>query len=217
MTTEQSAAGPDRGYEFLDAVVARHPSLGEDPVDLVRDYFHSGLWTGSRFERLSGGGDRPEAANRLELDDLIAVTTLSVRIWPGAMRALLHDRAEEINTLLTQIPLTPLHETDPSVIAPGSSLWDLWDLLMTVEDVKRTKASKIMARKRPHLVPVQDRRVREALGAPRDYWRWLQVWLQTDDHVAELEALRAAVGGVDDISLIRILDVAVWRLAERDL
>ena len=39
-------------------------------------------YSSSRFEFLAGRGDRPEAANPVTLDDLVAVTLLSVDV-PG--------------------------------------------------------------------------------------------------------------------------------------
>ncbi|MDQ0688688.1 hypothetical protein QFZ56_007651 [Streptomyces achromogenes] len=37
-------------------------------------------FTGSRFEHLAGGGDRPEVADRFTAEDLITVQTLSVTL-----------------------------------------------------------------------------------------------------------------------------------------
>jgi hypothetical protein len=51
-------------------------------VDDLSRYFGLGLppgaapYTGSRFEHLAGGGDRPEAAGRVEAEDLVAVVPL---------------------------------------------------------------------------------------------------------------------------------------------
>ncbi|MFD5877344.1 DUF6308 family protein [Streptomyces yangpuensis] len=62
----------------------------------LRRYFGTGLpcvtapFTGSRFEHLAGGGDRPAVANPVTAEDLIAVQTLSVRI--PAQVALPRDR-----------------------------------------------------------------------------------------------------------------------------
>ena len=58
----------------------------ERVVDDLRSYFGIGLppgvaaFTGSRFEYLAGGGDRPEVADRITAEDLVAVQTLSVTV-----------------------------------------------------------------------------------------------------------------------------------------
>jgi hypothetical protein len=39
-------------------------------------------FTGGRFDRLGGGGDRPEVGDIITSDDLIAVEMLSVRVPP---------------------------------------------------------------------------------------------------------------------------------------
>ncbi|MFG2715305.1 DUF6308 family protein [Streptomyces goshikiensis] len=41
-------------------------------------------FAGSRFEHLAGGGDRPEVADRITAEDLVAVQTLSVTV-PGSV------------------------------------------------------------------------------------------------------------------------------------
>ena len=67
-----------------DAVLAI--VTAERAVTDLRVYF--GLdggtpFSGAYFERLTGGGDRADAANRFTADDLVAVTMLSVSVPPG--------------------------------------------------------------------------------------------------------------------------------------
>jgi hypothetical protein len=60
--------------------------LDEDvAVDLVRECFADGpdgraRYSGAYFERLGGGGDRPEVANQVTADDLLAVSVLGVPV-----------------------------------------------------------------------------------------------------------------------------------------
>ena len=73
-------------------------------------------------------------------------------------------------------------------------------------------AGKLLAAKRPHLVPIYDQRVSQALGPyPRhQYWACWRHALQDE---AKREAVRSV--GVDaglpaTVSLLRILDIIIW-------
>jgi hypothetical protein len=72
-----------------------------------------------------------------------------------------------------------------------------------------TKTSKLLARKRPGLVPIQDSVVLEALGRPDRLWEPLRLKLRSDlgDALAELHAEAALAS---DVPLLRVLDVLVW-------
>jgi Family of unknown function (DUF6308) len=58
--------------------------LDEYAAPLVREYFARDdgrlLFSGALFERLGGGGDRPEVANRFTPDDIVAAKMLSVEV-----------------------------------------------------------------------------------------------------------------------------------------
>lgn len=55
-------------------------------VGLVREYFADdpatgrARYSGAYFERLGGGGDRPEVAYQITAEDLLAVSMLSVPV-----------------------------------------------------------------------------------------------------------------------------------------
>ena len=71
------------------------PFLDSQAADRVGRYFH-GTFTGRRFERLGGGGDREETANEFVAEDIVAVSLLGVTIDPAAVLQVLegptHDR-----------------------------------------------------------------------------------------------------------------------------
>jgi hypothetical protein len=75
------------------------------------------------------------------------------------------------------------------------------------------RAGKLLARKRPHLIPVYDKRVREVLGRARPdgpWWHDLRCQLITDsDLVRLLQAVRARACA-DHMSLLRVFDVMYW-------
>jgi hypothetical protein len=190
----------------------------DQAIPLVHSYFKGARrkngdpfpFSGAEFERLAGGGHRPDSANRITYDDIVAVSMLGVRIPAFASLALLEDRAEEITSLLEQIPrLQKLGSTDiDELLDPTSPAMRLWMLLMSISGLKETKVSKLMARKRPHLVPVFDEVIGTNLG-PID-GHWARVHGLVTEHEHRLAAIRTAVRLGTRVPLIRIIDVAVW-------
>ncbi len=73
-------------------------------------------YSGSSFEFLAGGGARPETANRITPDDLVAVTLLSVNV-PGdvALQLLEGNLGPDITRHLEQIP-TNASINDPAAV-----------------------------------------------------------------------------------------------------
>lgn len=187
--------------------------LGESAEPLLERYFDSGEFTGGSFERFAGGGDRPEVANRFTSDDIVAVSMLSVRIPGRAALRINETQQDELTRLLSEIPTNvELAASPESLVASGSHADQLWHRLVELPGVEWVTASKLMARKRPHLIPVYDRVVKAALNRPDhdDWWIPLRAALIEDPRVVtRLTELRAALS-LDDISLLRILDVAIW-------
>ena len=72
---------------------------------------------------------------------------------------------------------------------------------------------KLLARKRPDLLPVYDSHLKKVLRRPRNdqtWWRDLRCQLTKDDAlVRELETVRARAGAVH-LSLLRTFDIMCW-------
>ena len=68
-------------------------------------------------------------------------------------------------------------------------------------------AGKLLARKRPHLIPVWDNVVRCALARPASAWMWLDELLREQDGAVlhQLEKLHQEAGLPADVSLLRTL------------
>jgi Family of unknown function (DUF6308) len=71
---------------------------------LATDTAGRAYYSGAHFERIGGGGDRPEVADQFTAEDLLAVTMLSVRIEGYHPLEILRYRARELNDLLAQVP-----------------------------------------------------------------------------------------------------------------
>lgn len=130
---------------------------------------------------------------------------------------LLETHAERISELLAAIPPdVAMHETPWSLYGESSPAEQLYWLLRSCRGVGRTTAYKLLARKRPHLLPVYDERLRTMLGRPKNIWACLWSWFQEQpERAAGLDNLRGKVGEIEDISLLRVLDVALWMYGER--
>lgn len=187
----------------------------------LRRYFGIGLppgavaFTGSRFEHLDGGGDRPEVADRITAEDLVAVQTLSVTApAPVALDILEGRLGAQLSVLLSVIPAgVDLVDVDAAVVADGSPADQAWSLLCDQYGVDWVIAGKLLARKRPRLLPVYDKVARCALGRPRpSFWLALHAALSADDRALhrQLLALRQAAGVPETVSALRVCDVAVW-------
>jgi hypothetical protein len=179
------------------------------------------LYSGAYFERIGGGGDREEIANHFTAEDLLAVTMLSVRIDGYHALEILCYQADKLNDLLSQIP----HDValqDPEAaahVASGGPAWRLWDAICDIEPrpeshrIGPVATGKLLARKRPRLLPVYDSRIKKVLKRPRidnQWWHDLHDQLINDASlVQELESVRSKADA-GDMSLLRVFDVMCW-------
>ncbi|MFJ4203507.1 DUF6308 family protein [Streptomyces sviceus] len=97
-------------------------------------------------------------------------------------------------------------------MADGSSADQAWGLLCEQYGVNWVIAGKVLARKRPRLLPVYDRVVRCAVGRPRSFWLALHAALREDDAALhrQLLELRQAARLPEAVSVLRVCDVVVW-------
>lgn len=172
-------------------------------------------WTGARFEALAGGGDRAQTAFRLSADDIVAVSLLSVSIPGEAVLALLEGEVGNgVAHHLAQVP-REVAITDPDAavqLGEDQPAWRAWDLLVAQPGIEWVTAAKLLARKRPALVPVYDRVVRCTYGHPPRLWAWLVGHFADaeSDLAGRLARARSEAGVDDQVSVLRVLDVIVW-------
>ena len=189
--------------QAVDAAVGRmRASLVAPALELaVAGYFAEPEFAGVTFTDL---GRNPP----LEIipDDLVAVALLDITWRPQVVRILLDLRRREFGDLLTAVP----HDVD---------LWNasdahlghvdvLWDALTAVDGIGTASATKLLARKRPRLCPISDNVVIRAVDVPGRTWDVLRRLLQDPAARSDIEALRPPAAAA--VSLLRILDVALW-------
>jgi hypothetical protein len=194
-----------------------------EAVDRLEDYLAHDpgqpggvAYTGSLFDTWDRGGDRPEVADHFTNSDVVAVGFLSVRVRPRAAIQLLQTDADEINPLLAQIPVdVDLAHTSAELVGAGQPADQLWNKLRHLDHVGPTIAGKLLARKRPRLIPVYDSLVKALVGAPPNFWESLRVALQ-DDGGALTERLHriGTDAGVPDLSILRVFDIVAWMEAK---
>lgn len=196
--------------------------------DDLRAYFDNDpparglLYTGRRFEFLAGGGDRSEVQNRFTAEDLVAVELLRVKV-PGEVAIDLLDGelgaqvAAQLASIDTRIPIGDPDAAE--LLADGGPADAAWKLLEEPDGMGWVTANKLLARKRPQLVPVYDRVVSCAYQPPnRKLWNWLNPLFAEQDGAlpAALDKLRAAAGVPAKVTPLRVLDVVVWMRHRRE-
>lgn len=192
----------------------------DQAVPNLRRYFGISLdletvpFTGSRFEHLAGRGDRQPVANVVTADDLIAVQTLSVRIPAQVALDLLEgDLGLRMSELLGRVPHdVDMVEAEVTDLGDGAPAHTAWRVLCDQPGVGWVTAGKLLARKRPRLLPVYDQVVRCVLERPKSFWLELHGALRADNQALhrELMALRQAAGLPATVSALRVCDVVLW-------
>jgi hypothetical protein len=169
-------------------------------------------FSGARFDIWDSSHTRTQESDNFTADDLVAVTFLSVAVPPKAAWELLARRPDDFNKLLAQVPEMDLADVEPAAITPSWPAWQLWDELRTLRGVDWVIASKLIARKRPRLVPIYDRVVKAVTGGDRNFWVPLCQALREDDNALHHRLLRLhrEAGLPDEVSALRVFDVIAW-------
>lgn len=174
------------------------------PADrLLRHFFDKdGPFAGSTFDEI---GENP--LNVIGPADVVAVSLLDVRFEPRAVRALLERDSTQLSELLSDIPpYVDLWDADDRDLHAADALFQALD---SFDGVGETKASKLLARKRPRLFPVIDSVIRRGLPLGSSPAMALRAALTQPSRRRAIESLRPSDIS-SSISTIRLLDAAVW-------
>lgn len=184
--------------------------------DLKRYFLGIGgaAYTGGQFEIFGGGGDRPEAADSITVEDLIAVQLLSVRVPPQRILDLLDGqlgRRLEVELARIAVDVELDSEEALPLIKPGGHAAEAWRVLRQA-GIGPVTSGKLLARKRPKLVPVYDSVVACALGTGARFWEWLHGRLREENSLLprRLRELHERAELPVQVSPIRVLDVVLW-------
>lgn len=175
-------------------------------------------YSGAQFEAMAALNSDPYSIGPA---DFTAASMLSVDVPAQAAIRLLSRDANEITALLHQIPVdVDIINIDPDQLVTGGPASLLWQVLRRGNDgMGRTRTSKLIAAKRPRLIPIWDSFVEQATGLDTvDYWRQFQAVLAADDRAiwTWLTQIRSDVPNVPAaVSNLRILDVLLWMTVHR--
>ncbi|BCY07128.1 DUF6308 family protein [Actinoplanes sp. L3-i22] len=191
--------------------------VGDDDArdDLIAYFNEDGerRYTGRRFDSFAGGGDLPGVQDVFTPEDLLAVQALSVVVPSETVFDLLGGPlGRELTALLARVPVdVELGTRDARKLVQGPVL-EAWQLLKEQKRIGYVTAGKLIARKRPHLIPVYDEVIRCQFGGPQQVWIRLHDRLREDDGQLRgmLAALRTRAQISPRISLLRVLDVVLW-------
>lgn len=240
----------------------------EDAVEHLVKYFaptkttYIGAYSGAEFNELGGGGDRPEIADVITAEDILAVSALSVNVPATHALQLLgrgvtkdglaeaHEWRQKLDhdrpLLISQIPFVDEVPIDAEVVSEVLQRVPTGQELSTVEsvdidsvlrnvdllwrEVRRknmgpTMVSKLLARKRPELLPVIDSFITKQLNHGNRTDFYFSMWKVMSDKRMDLpEHLRAmrddALEKTRDerigrLSELRVFDIVVWREEEQ--
>ena len=190
----------------------------EDEVEknLKRYFFGVGglPFNGRHFERFSAMSD----PNRFVATDVLAVEALSVKVPPNLAANLFDIQLDQFNSLLRQIPadkdIWEVSDSDLDLGSPAAHLqYRLEGLPRIGPTASKLIASKLMASKRPRLIPVIDTLVSEL-----QQLRGGEFWLPMRNQLADPERRKKIADVVscapDNVTLLRRIDVALWMHAK---
>lgn len=188
----------DRGLESRILEVVKVPA-----DQLLTSFFDpAGPFAGSTFD------DLPEnPRDEFCPSDLLAASLLDVRFGPQAVRTLLAPGPNSFSRYLEDIPddLDLWNATEDD-LSPAAALWKA---VRSLPGVGPTRTSKLLARKRPRLIPIVDSVIRQALPLGQDSWESLRSALVDRGVRNSIEDVRPP-GIAPTISTLRLLDAATW-------
>jgi len=182
-------------------------------------------YTGSWFNQLAD-----DDHNQISPADLVAVTMLGVEVpAPVAIWLLRPDGQQEVSSLLSGIESELITEAPQGELEDGSQADQLWELLqsrrwpqgqVSSNGLGPVTAGKLLAAKRPGLIPIWDHVVDKALGPPSHRF-WITMWdrFQDENFVSELGQIHTkalvtcrsrGVAIPTEPSLLRTLDIVIW-------
>jgi hypothetical protein len=177
--------------------------------------------------------DTYEGAGKERIDvvqaDLLAIALLNVSRNPIPTYYALEALIPKLNKHLEGVEFDlPLEEASPDTLDAVAKLFSVLDPKRP-KWVKMTKVAKVLARKRPGLIPIYDKYVSycytDCADAPvppvkgRSWEAYSRSWLQAvqkdlTDQLDHWQALAAIAPG-EKISALRALDIVAWRAGQQ--
>lgn len=197
-----------------------HPDNSDEATLLLQGYYagllHNGMgFEGGWWDGFDPSGTRDATPDAFTADDLLSASLLSIRIPPTAVLQILGDKAGDLGIALRTLgqdrELATLSASEVGELEAKSTIWRM---LRSIPSIGPTTTSKLIARKRPNLIPIYDGVVGKAVygDTSRAQWARLHEALTADGAAlnTHLKSLRARSGLPGWISPLRIFDVIAW-------
>ena len=191
-----------------------------DAVTLLSRYFAGPLQRGDGFEggwwdTFDPSGTRDESSERFTADDVLSASLLAAPIHPAAVLTILRDTGGTLTTGLRELgddrDLASLSADEVISLERNSTIWQG---LRSVAHMGPTRTSKLIARKRPRLIPIYDSVVGGAVygDSTTSQWQRMHAALIADGGALNehLVALRAQADLPRQVSALRVFDVLAW-------
>lgn len=163
-------------------------------------------FTGRWFEHFASAS----SADQFESADILAVKALSVTVPIESAARLIVSEADRFNKPLTKIPKdVDLWQVARSEVEPQSSSVELHAALKSLDGVGYVTAGKLLAAKRPRLIPILDSKVEQLLQPPPNRF-WVTMRNQLTDEARRRTIDDVCIGAPRRVSLLRRIDVALW-------
>lgn len=174
-------------------------------------------WSGGSSRRSSWSG--PSHPDRFDISDVASLSLLSVTL-NGQIAHELTKKDQESDELARVLALEPDRDLGELTVDQVEKLNGRegldpdWNLIKKIHGVGRTRTSKLLARKRPRLIPIWDSVIARVLGLPttKSYWIYFHTALTADDFSLDkrLSELAQKAGVGERYSRIRVLDILAW-------
>jgi len=199
-----AAVAKFHGDDQAEASIRRIARCPASPA-YVRAYFSDPRFAGADFDAMG-----PNPTNAFSYADLLALNLLDVRVGPIALRKLLSGAFDD---LLRALP-SDLDLWSPAMEVGGKNWNDalnLYNKILKIPGMGRTKTSKLLARKRPNLIPIHDSIIERELLLKKRYWAPLR------NELLAVELRESIIGFAPsiEISVLRKFDIAVWMHGSR--
>lgn len=192
----------------------------------ARAYFvgHGGgrPYAGAAFETIGHSWRLDATVNTITPSDLLALGCLSTPLKKYTAADLLEPSFQaQASALLARIPADAAIADDHAAIllADKSPASELYRLIRTVSGMGKTRTSKLLARKRPGLIPIRDTNVEKALDASRsdDWWLPYHAMITTPKAATPFELavrIHEMLGISAVVTPLRVIDAILWRSVE---
>lgn len=210
-----TASLPTQFEDFRQHVL--DPANEDQFLGYLTTYSAGGAYTGAYFHELTHAG--PSHPDQFDISDIASLSLLSVTL-NGQMAKQLTTKNEESDQLARVLAREPdrnlgeLTTEQVEKLNGSEGLDPAWNLISKIHGVGPTRTAKLLARKRPRLIPIWDSVIARVLGLPKttSYWIHFHMALtadgsRLDDKLSEL-AQKAGVG--ERYSRIRVLDILAW-------